>query len=216
VTVISRRAFLRLSIVVGGGAVTALMAGQSAKAWLLARVRALYQSLLSPNLEDSPTGSVDVRALSRLLEAVRAVTAVPVQISHYEDFFRWRAENLRGYKALYEQFAEALDHRARQAVGCDFVDCSRPVQQQILEQAPHIRNTSTRLDKVRLSILERHWLLFDRYIVREILLIFSKTDAWTSLGYQGWPGTPRGLDQYTRAAATPPISYQSNNRGSKG
>ena len=196
---ISRRGFLRLSVVVAGSAVTALMAAQSAKTWLLAPFHALYQQLLSPNLEDAPTGPLSAQALSRLLEATRAVTGVPVQISHYEDFFRWRAENLRGYKALYEQFAEALEHRARRSVGCDFVDCSRQMQQKILEQVPQIRDSSPRWDKVRVSIIERNWLLFDRYIVRDILLLFSKTDAWILLGYEAWPGTPRGLDRYRQA-----------------
>jgi hypothetical protein len=196
---ISRRGFLRLSVVVAGSAVAALMAAQSAKAWLLAPFRALYYRLLSPGLEDAPTGPLSARTLNALLVATRALAGVPVQIAHYEDFFRWRAENLRGHKALYEQFAAALDHRARRSVGCDFVDCSRQMQQKILEQVPQIRNASTRWDKVQVSVLERDWLLFDRYIVRDILLLFSKTDAWTLLGYEAWPGTPRGLDRYTQA-----------------
>ena len=195
----SRRGFLRLSVVVAVGAITALMAAQNAKAWLLAPFRALYYRLLSPGLEDAPTGPLSERALNALLVATRALAGVSVQIAHYEDFFRWRAENLRGYKALYEQFAAALDRRARRSVGCDFVDCSRQMQQKILEKVPQVRSANTRWDKVRVSVLERDWLLFDRYIVRDILLLFSRTDAWTLLGYEAWPGTPRGLDRYTQA-----------------
>ena len=170
--ILSRRQFLRLSVVVTGGAVTALIAAQSAKAWFLAPFRALYYRLLSPGLEDAPTGPLSARTLNALLMATRALAGVPVQIAHYEDFFRWRAENLLGYKALYEQFAAALDSRARRSVGCDFIDCSPQMQQKILEKVPEVRSASTRWDKVRVSVLERDWLLFDRYIVRDILLLF--------------------------------------------
>jgi hypothetical protein len=134
-----------------------------------------------------------------LLMATRALAGVSVQIEHYEDFFRWRAENLRGYKALYEQFAATLDRRARRSVGCDFVDCSRQMQQKIFEKVPQVRSANTRWDKMRVSVFERDWLLFDRYIVRDILLLFSRTDAWTLLGYEAWPGTPRGLHRYRQA-----------------
>ena len=195
----SRRRFLRLSLVVAGGAVTALMAAQSAKDWLLTPFRMLYYRWLSPGLEDAPTGPLSARALNSLLVATRALAGVSVQIAHYEDLFRWRAENLRGYKALYEQFAIALDRRARRSAGCDFVDCSREMQQKILEKVPQVRSANTRWDRVRVSVLERDWLLFDRSIVRDILLLFFRTDAWTSLGYEAWPGTPRGLDRYTKA-----------------
>jgi hypothetical protein len=197
--ILSRRGFLRLSVVVVVGAVAVLMAAQSARAWLLATFRALNSRLLSPGLEDAPTGSLSAGALNTLLAATTTLAAVPVQIAHYEDFFRWRAEHLRGYKALYEQFAATLDRRTRRAVGCDFVDCNRQMQQQMLEGLPQLRSANTRWHTVRVAVLEREWLRFDRYIVRDILVLFLRTDAWTSLGYEAWPGTPRGLERYTQA-----------------
>ena len=164
------------------GAITALMAAQSAKAWLLAPFRALYHRLLSPGLEDAATGPLSGQALNALLVATRTLAGVPVQIAHYEDFFRWRAENLRGHKALYEQFATALDRRARRAVGDNFADCSRQMQQKILEELPQVRNAGTRWHRVRVAVLERDWVRFDQYIVSNILLLFYRTDAWTLLG----------------------------------
>jgi hypothetical protein len=181
------------------GAITVLLTAQSAKAWLLATLRALYSRLLSPGLEDAPTGPLSAGALNTLLVATGALAGVPVQIAHYEDFFRWRAENLRGHKALYEQFAAALDRRARRAVGDNFADCSRQMQQKILETLPQVRSANTRWHRVRVAVLEREWVRFDQYIVRSILLLFYRTDAWTLLGYEAWPGTPRGLDRYTQA-----------------
>jgi hypothetical protein len=194
-----RRGFLKLSIVGAVGAMTALAAAQSATGWVLIPFRAISHRLLSPGLEESPTGSLSPGALDTLLLATRALAGVPVQIAHYEDFFRWRAEHLPGYKALYEQFAAALDQRARRLVGCDFADCSQQMQQKVLEKLPQVRSAATRWDKVRVAVLEREWLLFDQYIVRNILLLFYRTDAWTLLGYEAWPGTPRGLDRYTQA-----------------
>jgi hypothetical protein len=128
---------------------------------------------------------------------------VPVQAAHYEDFFRWRSENLRGYKTLYEQFVAALDLRGRRLSKCDFVDCSLEMQEEILARLAQVSSAETRWDKVRVSLLDRDWVLFDRYIVRDILLLFSKTDAWTVLGYEAWPGTPRGLDRYTHPPSKP-------------
>jgi hypothetical protein len=178
---------------------TALVAAQSVTGWALIPLQAIVHRLFSPHLEESPTGSLSPRTLGTLLLATSALAGVPVQPAHYEDFFRWRAENLRGYKTLYEQFAAALDRRARQSVGCGFAECSQPMQQQILARLPQVRSATTRWAKVRVAVLEREWLLFDRYIVRNILLLFYKTDAWTLLGYEAWPGTPRGLDRYTQA-----------------
>jgi hypothetical protein len=179
--------------------VAILMAAHSAKARLLASFRALYARLLSPGLEDAPTGPLSAGALNTLLVMTGALVGVPMQIAHYEDFFRWRAENLRGYKALYEQFAAALNRRARRSVGCDFVDCGRQMQQKVLEELPQVRSAQTRWHRVRVAVFEREWVRFDQYIVRDILLLFLRTDAWTSLGYEAWPGTPRGLERYTQA-----------------
>ena len=197
--ILSRRGFLKLFVGGTVGAMTVLLAVQSAKAWLLAPLRALYSRLLSPGLEEAPTGPLSVGVLNTLLIATSALVGMPVQTAHHEDFFRWRAENLRGHKTLYEQFAAALDRRARRSVGCDFVDCSRQMQQKILATLPQVRSADTRWHRMRVAVLEREWVRFDQYIVRNILLLFYRTDAWTILGYEAWPGTPRGLDRYTQA-----------------
>ena len=197
--ILSRRRFLRLSVVGAGGATIILLAAYSATVWLRAPLRALYARLRFPGLEDAPTGPLSVGALNALLAATTTLAGVPVQLAHYEDFFRWRAEHLPGYKALYEQFAAALGLRAQRAVGCAFVDCSRQMQQKVLEERPQLRGGDSRRHKARVVVLEREWLRFDQYIVRDIFLLFLRTDAWTSLGYEAWPGTPRGLERYTQA-----------------
>jgi hypothetical protein len=197
--ILSRRGFLKLAGGVAVGAIAVLLAAQHAKAWLRAPLRALYARLGSPRLEDAPTGPLSAEALNTLLAATTALAGVPVQLAHYEDFFRWRAEHLRGYQILYEQFAAALARRARRSVGCDFVACHRQMQQKVLEERPQLRRGDTRWHGVRVAVLEREWLRFNRYIVHDILLLFLRTDAWTALGYEAWPGTPRGLERYTQA-----------------
>jgi hypothetical protein len=197
--ILSRRGFLKLSIGVAIGAMTAILAARHAQAWLLAPFRALYARLLSPGLEDTPTGPLSEAVLNTLLAATRALAGVPVQIAHYEDFFRWRAENLRGYTTLYEQFAAALNRRARRLHGCDFIHCSQQMQQQILVTLPQVRSADTRWHGMRVAVLEREWVRFDQYIVQSILLLLYRTDAWPLLGYEAWPGTPRGLERYTQA-----------------
>jgi hypothetical protein len=197
--VLSRRRFLKLAVGVAVGAIAVLLAARYAKARLRAPLRALYARLRSPRLEDAPTGPLSAEALNTLLAATAALAGVPVQLAHYEDFFRWRAEHLRGYKNLYEQFAAGLARRAKRSIGCEFLACHRQMQQKVLAERPRLRSGDTGWHSVRVAVLEREWLRFDRYIVHDILVLFLRTDAWTALGYEAWPGTPRGLERYRQA-----------------
>lgn len=181
------------------GAVTVLLAAQSVKARLLATFRGLEARFLSPEFADAPPGPLSAAALHTLLAVTRALLGVPVRMAHYEDFFRWRAENLRGYKALYEQCATALDRRARRSAGRDFADCSLPMQQQLLAAVPHVRSAAPWWRRVHVAVFAEDWVRFDQYIVQSVLLLFYRTDAWAALGYEAWPGTPRGLERYTLA-----------------
>ena len=199
---VSRRGFLRFFIVGAGGATVAYFAVHSSQAGLLAPLRALYRRLPVPVLEDTPTGPLGVRASEVLLAVTEALVGVPVELSHYKDFFRWRAENRRGYKALYERFATTLDRLAQRSGGCDFTDCTQHQQRQILDKAFQIRGATREWDKIHDWVLDRDWVLFDTHIVREIFSLFAKTDAWVLLGYESWPGTPRGLERYTQAPAS--------------
>jgi hypothetical protein len=196
---VSRRGFLQLALGVAAGALAALLAARHATAWLRAPLRALSARLRSPRLGDAPAGPLSAEALTTLLAATAALAGGPVQLAHYEDFFRWRAEHLRGYKDLYEQFAAAFDRRAQRSLGRDFAAWSRRLQQQVLAEPPRLHSGETGWRGVRVAVLEREWLRFDKYIVPDVLLLFLGTDAWTALGYEAWPGTPRGLERYTQA-----------------
>ena len=45
----------------------------------------------------------------------------------------------------------------------------------------------------------KHCVQKSARITIEAFLVFAKTEAWTLLGYEGWPGDPKGLERYTEA-----------------
>ena len=153
----------------------------------------LERYLRNPDLpEPAFTGILNAQTLQVLRATTEALIEVRIEMSHYENFFRWRSENLPGYKSLYEQFARTVNA----AVGCNFAECDIAIRRGILEKAFQGRNLTSKLDQVRIGVLARDWLRFDKYIVREIFTLFAKTDAWIMVGYESWPGTSRGLVTY--------------------
>jgi hypothetical protein len=133
-----------------------------------------------------------------LLAAAETLIAYPIDTARYADFFRWRSEHLPGHRALYERFAATVNHAAARARGCQFAACEPATRREILAARFDVRAVRGRLDRLRVSVREHDWPLFDTYIVRPITLLFASTDAWRIGGYGAWPGTPRGLDDYLR------------------
>lgn len=193
---VSRRKFLKLLAAAVAGGTGGYGTIQYLGSRFPDRVWALNNWLTSPALEDDPTGPVDNRVVQTLLAAVQALVDAPPDTSHYQDFFRWRSQNLPGYKRLYEQFTTTANEAARNSAGCDFADCQPAKRYEILKKAFQVRAATGRLERIRAGIFDRDWVLFDRYIVREIFSLFARTNALVLLGYEAWPGTPRGLDGY--------------------
>ncbi len=187
----SRRSFLKFFLAGTGGAVAAYLG-------FFGPVRALYHWLSSPTLGDAPVGTLDASVLQTVLAATEALVENPIGKDHYVDFFQWRSAHLRGYKALYERFTTTVSRSARQSTGCDFATCDLATRLRILEKSFQVRG-ARRLYRLRAGVLDRDWVLFDKYIVEEILAFFGRTDAWVLAGYEAWPGTPRGLERYRRA-----------------
>jgi len=119
-------------------------------------------------------------------------------MEHYQDFFRWRSENVAGYHGLYERFAKAMDSAAVQAGHPRFVDCNETVQRGLLDRCLRTGNAAGDLARIRVGLFERQALVFDRHLIREIFDLFARTDAWIKLGYETWPGEHRGLYSYTQ------------------
>lgn len=135
------------------------------------------------------------------MAASRTVIGKPIEPTHYAEYFRWRAERLPGYRTLYQRFSAEVDGRARGTAGCAFADCDPAVRAKVLlRAAARARSPRTLLDGLWMATGGRRWAAYDAFIFDEALALFADTDAWVLLGYEGWPGTPRGLDRYRRAA----------------
>jgi hypothetical protein len=203
---VNRRRFLKILGIGSAIILTGAIFGKRLNSWFLVPVRALYKQLTVPVLADKPTGSLNAATIEALLATTEILVGTPIEKSHYKDYFCWRSENLRGYKALYERFMTMLDNSARQFFNSSFVKCKKNDQysilEKILEKAFQVSITRTdRVDRIRSAVFKRDLLLFEKYIFSEILYLFSKTDAWILLGYESWPGTPRGLETYQQAPA---------------
>ena len=154
----------------------------------------------TPALDASAPGSLGDGALSTLVAATRTVIGRAIETSHYAEYFRWRAEHLPGYRALYERFAARIDRDARRAAHRPFAACGPSDRARLLHPAARAREPRSVLDRAWMAAAGRPWAAYNRFIFDEALALFAGTDAWVLTGYDGWPGTPRGLDRYRRAS----------------
>jgi hypothetical protein len=168
------------------------------RAWprgMLTRLWRKYESLTNPALGRAATGALSPRTLQVLQAAVSTLVDTAVEMSHYVQYFTWRAENLPGYRQLYEDFARRLDVAATRRDGRGFVEADAESRRRVLQPIDLKRGS---LRTLATAVIDADWLRFERYIAREVLALFVRTDGWVLLGYESWPGTPRGLDLYTR------------------
>jgi hypothetical protein len=153
----------------------------------------------SPELSATAPGPVADATLATLVAAARTVIGRPIDPAHYAEYFRWRAEHLPGYRTLFERFAARIDRDARRTAGCAFAGCGTAARARVLRPASRARAPRSVLDAAWMAAGGRAWAAYDRFILDEALALFAGTDAWILTGYEGWPGTPRGLDRYRRA-----------------
>jgi hypothetical protein len=192
---LSRRYFLQAVVSLVGLALGGAFAVRHWGGTLKSR---LEWALIDPTLGDAFQGPLPEGVVSALVAATQGLVDTGIETTHYATFFRWRAESLRGYRALYERFVVALDREAREAGDTDFAGCGMARRRAILRQID-VTGTPDRLSRIHALVFRRDSLRFEKYIVREVLALFSQTDGWVLLGYELWPGTPRGLELYTKA-----------------
>lgn len=173
-------------------------------------LQALYRRLSSPVLRPGPPGPLSDETVRTLTAAATALVGSEIDAARYEEFFRWRAEAIPGHRALYERFAATLDRLARRAAGRDFAGSEPGMRLELLRPAFRVRTAHNRLDRLRIGVFHRSWVLFDHYIVRQIAVLFARTDAWRLAGYDAWPGTPRGLERYRMPPSSPPPAERSS------
>src|SRR5262249_27469571 len=158
----------------------------------LGAARVVARRLGPPVIDDAATGELSATQLRTLLAATAAVVGAPIRQEHYAAFFRWRAAHLRGHLGLYARFCAAVDRAAQGAAGVALPGCRVGVQRRILERAFRARADAAVHGPWLRRLLDYDWQLYERYILREVLALFAATDAWVLLGYDTWPGTPRG------------------------
>ncbi len=189
--IVSRRRFLKILIGVASAGTAGYIVARYARIWFTSR----FEKLVAPVLQDSSKGELSAQAVQTMLAVTETIAVPSIDKGHYEDFFRWRSKNLPGYKRLYEQFVTTINYLARRRFVCDFADCDIVKRRRVL-----LENIPTdKLGKLRMSIFKKDWMLFEKYIFREILSLFSRTDALVLLGYRTWSGRPRGLSKYRQA-----------------
>jgi hypothetical protein len=194
---ISRRSFLKIVLAVVGASAVGAVLIERWKVGFLSSLQALHHGLVDPVIKKAPTGVLSEQALKALLAVTQTLVDSPVETSHYVEFFQWRSQNLQGYKDVYEQFAFTVNHAAKQSVNQEFSDSETGVRLRILQKT----RLAGRINRIQMGLFERDWLRFEKYIVREILEVFNRTDAWILLGYESWPGTARGLVEYREVPA---------------
>jgi len=181
----SRRRFLTMA----GLATLGLAAG--VLGW---RRRELIEWLWHPGLAPAATGTLSEHAAQTMLAAAQALLDERVASDLYLDFFRWRAANAPGYRALYARFVLAVDDAARRTGAADFARAPLAQRRRILARWRPRRRWS----RLSQGLLGREALRFSKFVVRDVFRLFSRTEAWTRTGYDFWPGTPRGLEGLDR------------------
>ncbi|NIR50215.1 twin-arginine translocation signal domain-containing protein [candidate division KSB1 bacterium] len=155
-------------------------------------IRNVYRNMTKPVFEKDEVGQLNSQTLDVLLSATTALVDYDVEPNNYEIYFEWRSANLPGYKALYENFTAELEQLAQDKFGQAFVECQLSKRQSILNEFV----PSGWLYHLRKSLSQKkHHIVYHRRIIQEILKLFSRTDAWTLLGYRYWPGQARGLEE---------------------
>jgi hypothetical protein len=147
--------------------------------------------------EDAPTGPLD----DGTREALRATTEALLDVEHdarrYADYFEWRATHLRGYRALYERFARAVDEAARDLAGAPFARLDRGTRARALGRAVPLFETRAMTPEL---LADKERARFFRYVIGEVLLLFAHTDALLHVGYDSIVGAaPAGLESYRHA-----------------
>ena len=66
---------------------------------------------LKLKIPNAPTGSLQPNTIKTLMAVTESLLQDNrIEKTHYQNFFSWTAENLSGYKDLYEKFVVKVNH----------------------------------------------------------------------------------------------------------
>ncbi len=165
----------------------------------------VYQTLQRARripLPEAPPGPLPADTATVLRALVEALfIAHPVDTERYLRYYGFHAEKIPGYRQVYIQFAQELEWAARWLYRRPFVECSKLERRQVLR--PWWSLPQSRQDEIITAIFQgTAWMQHAQYVLRETLQLFMNTDAWIMVGYEAWPGMPRGLETYRQPPAT--------------
>lgn len=173
---LTRRAVAGL-IAAGGGALTLGVIGMRLRHPMPGKVPS-----------HGPTGLLDGQTLAALVATARTLTGLETPGGTYGDYYAYQALNRPGYLVVYRQYAASLLRAVEGSTIFAFAAMTSDERWSILE-------TVSRSSDGRFDVPVHH----------ETLAVFMRTDAWRSLGYESWPGSPRGLESYRTPLVPPPL-----------
>lgn len=158
--------------------------------------------------ELEPEGTtLENETLETLVSASESLIGMPIKKNHYSLYFKWRAENLQGYAGVYRKLVSRIRERSVKLFGKSFQSCSEGERSEIIRSLRNYSGTDSLRYKFSALVVGEYYL-FEKRVFREILELFSRTDAFVHLGYRSWPGKVRGLHEYQRH----PVSFSSRNK----
>ncbi len=205
----SRRRFLMLALAGGAGLVGCRPFGDASTAES-ATLMATPEITTAPTMADyfdEATGDPDAATLTALMALVDAYVGDHGATGHYRTYFVWRAQNLPGYQGVYTRFAAALNAAAQELAGVDYAEADAATRQGILHHTLELPTPESGLfntlytlpaPEAPFTLDQQIWWRFHDRVLGEIVHVFLNTNAWVMLGYDGWPGQPRGLERYTQ------------------
>lgn len=164
---LTRRAVAGL-IAAGGGALTLGLIGKR-----------LHHRRPGKVPSHGPTGPIDAQVLAALMATAQTLTGLDEPGGHYSEYYTYQALHHPGYLDIYRDFAATLLRAVEAKTASAFAEISLDRKWSILEAIS--RSSGDR---------------FDVPIHHETLAVFMRSDALKLLGYDGWPGSPRGLPSY--------------------
>lgn len=177
----TRRNFLKVMTVVAASSVGVLA----------------YDRLVLDRTIDFETepGTLDTDTID-ILTAYAMVILAPYPVSdsnHYARYFSYRAQNTNNDRGLYIESATIINTQAEQTFGRPYLQLGDADQRTIA-----VRLLQTHHHPIRITRKDQVMHLLTGHIVR----YYMHTDAYYIFHQDGYPGTPRGLENYRQPPQT--------------
>jgi hypothetical protein len=160
-------------------------AGATAGVGIQTRLRRLGINVAAADAKVPAPLSSDCTAT--LVSLARALVGDDVEVNIYRQFFGWRAEHLPGIRDAYEELARQLDIAARKRHGLRFAESDLQGRATIIHDL---------VDPSPDAVIKGALTSTARAVRADVFALYAGTDAWLALGYDDWPGVPRGLEGY--------------------